>query len=104
MKKRWYDIDPAVSVAVKKMEDSKEYIQVRCADFIIDRLKNVDFEINLSLDDQYDYIMRRWYDKNVKVSHAMEYLRSAPFDIRHELALDVVKLVKEYQDYEKNLD
>ena len=52
MKKRWYDIDPVVSRAVDKLEKAEEYIQVRCADFIIDRLKDIDFNIEMSLDDQ----------------------------------------------------
>ena len=45
MKKRWYDIDPVVSAAIAKLEQSEEYIQVRCADFIIAKLKDIDFNI-----------------------------------------------------------
>ena len=100
MKKRWYDIDPALSRAIAKLEKTEEYIQVRCADFIIDKLKDIEFDIELSLDDQYNYILRRWYDKNIKVSHAMEYLRNAPFDIRHQMALEIVDFIKEYEDFD----
>ncbi len=100
MKQRWYDIDPTVSMAVKQMEDSEEYLQIRCADIVIDRVKDIDFDIELSLDDQFDYILRRWYDKNVKVSHAMEYLRSAPEDIRKELALEIMDFIKDNEDFE----
>ncbi len=49
----------------------------------------------LSLEDQYNYIMRRWYDKNVKVSHAIEYLRLSPKDVRRETALKVLNFLKE---------
>ena len=101
MKKRWYDLDPVVSKAVAELEKAEEYIQIRCADFIIDKLKDIEFDIELSLDDQYNYIMRRWYDKNIKVSHAMEYLRNAPIDIRHQLAIEIIDFIKEYKDYEK---
>ena len=69
-------------------------IQVRCADYIIDLLKDVELE-QLSLEDQYNYIMRRWYDKNVKVSHAIEYLRLSPVEVRRETALKVIKFLKE---------
>lgn len=103
MKKRWYDIDPTVSRAVAVLEKAEEYIQVRCADFIIDKLKDIEFDIELSLDDQYDYILRRWYDKNIKVSHAMEYLRSAPIDIRKQLALEIIDFIKEYEDYAEKM-
>ena len=104
MKKRWYDIDPVVSRAVEKLEKAEEYIQIRCADFIIDRLKDIDFNIEMSLDDQYNYIMRRWYDKNIKVSHAMEYLKNAPIDVRKELSLEIIDFIKEYSNYSKNLN
>lgn len=39
--------------------------------------------------------MRRWYDKNVKVSHAIEYLRLSPKDVRRETALKVLNFLKE---------
>lgn len=94
MFKRWYDADSVVSRAINELEKSSEAIQVRCADYIIDLLKDVELE-ELSLDDQYNYIMRRWYDKNVKVSHAIEYLRLSPVDVRRETALKVLKYLKE---------
>ena len=94
MFKRWYDADSVVSRAINELEKSSEVIQVRCADYIIDLLKDVELE-ELSLDDQYNYIMRRWYDKNVKVSHAIEYLRLSPADVRRETALKVLKYLKE---------
>lgn len=94
MFKRWYDADSVVSRAINELEKSSEEIQVHCADYIIDLLKDVELE-ELSLDDQYNYIMRRWYDKNVKVSHAIEYLRLSPADVRRETALKVLKYLKE---------
>lgn len=94
MFKRWYDADSVVSKAIHDLEHSTEDVQVRCADYIIDLLKDVELK-ELSLDEQYDYILRRWYDKNIKVSHAVEYLRLAPDDVRRETALKVVKYLKE---------
>ncbi|MDR1167479.1 MAG: hypothetical protein LBK53_01130 [Heliobacteriaceae bacterium] len=90
MFKRWYDTDPAVSAAITKLEKAQNNIQIRCADFIVDKLKSFDFDIEMSLEDQYDYIMRRWYDKNIKVSHAVEYLKNAPEEIRKQLALEII--------------
>jgi hypothetical protein len=94
MFKRWYDADVAVSRAINELEKQSEDIQVRCADFIIDLLKDVELE-KLSLEDQYNYIMRRWYDKNIKVSHAIEYLRLSPKEVRRDVALKVLDYLKE---------
>lgn len=92
MKKRWYDIDPVVSRATEMLEKSDEELQIVCAEYVIDKLKDYDFE--MSLDDQFNYIMRRWYDKNIKVSHAMEYLKLAPEEVRRELALDIIEHIE----------
>ena len=94
MFKRWYDADAAVSRAINELEKSTEEIQVWCADFIIDLLKDVELE-QMSLEDQYNYIMRRWYDKNIKISHAIEYLRLSPKELRRETALKVLDYLKE---------
>lgn len=94
MFKRWYDADAVVSKAIHDLEKAPEESQVRCADYIIDLLKDVESK-ELSLEDQYNYILKRWYDKNIKVSHAIEYLRLSPDDVRRETALKVVKYLKE---------
>ena len=90
--KRWYDSDPVLSRAVALWESAEEEWQTVCAEYVLDRLKDMDFQ--MSLDEQYDYILRRWYDKNVKVSHAMEYIKRAPVEVRHELALDIVEYIE----------
>lgn len=89
--KRWYDVDVTVSRAVAMLEAAEENLQLVCADYVIDKLKDIDFE--MSLDEQYNYIMRRWYDKNIKVSHAMEYLKHAPEELQHQLALDIIEYI-----------
>ena len=94
MFKRWYDADAAVSIVRNDMEKSPEHIQIQCAEYIIDLMKDVELK-ELTLDEQYNYIMRRWYDKNIKVSHAIEYLRLCPDDIRRETALKVQKYLKQ---------
>ena len=100
MFKRWYDADVAVSRAINELEKQPESIQVRCADFIINLLKDVELE-KLSLEDQYNYIMRRWYDKNIKVSHAIEYMRLSPKELRRETALKVLDYMKEITKKDK---
>ena len=92
MQKRWYDVEPVLSRAIALLEQADEELQVVCAEYVIDKLKDIDFE--MSLDEQYNYILRRWYDKNIKVSHAMEYLKHAPDEIRTQLALDIIEHIE----------
>ena len=98
-KQRWYDADPVLSRAIAVWEKADENIQTICAEYVLDKLKDINFE--MSLDEQYEYILRRWYDKNVKVSHAMEYIKHAPDELRHELALDIVEYIDKIES-EKN--
>ena len=58
--KRWYDIDPVVSRAVAVWETAPEELQTLCAEYVIDKLKDIDFQ--MSLEEQYQYILRRWYE------------------------------------------
>lgn len=90
--KRWYDIDPVVSRAIAMLEKADEELQIICAEYVIDKLKDIDFK--MTLEEQYDYILRRWYDKNIKVSHAMEYLKLSPTELRRELALDIIEYIE----------
>lgn len=98
--KRWYDTDTVVSSAINNLEKAPEFVQIQVAEFIIDLLKDVELE-KMSLDDQYNYIMRRWYDKNIKVSHAIEYLRLSPTEVRRETALKVLDYLEELQKESK---
>lgn len=93
---RWYDIDPVLSRAVSMWEKTDEEVQTICAEYVLDKLKDIDFK--MSLDEQYDYILRRWYDKNVKVSHAMEYIKRAPDELRRQLALDIIEYIEKYNN------
>ena len=92
--KRWYDADAVVSRAINALESSSEEVQIHCAEFIIDLLKDVELK-QLSLEEQYNYILRRWYDKNIKVSHAIEYLRLCPNELRRETALKALEFIEE---------
>lgn len=96
MQKRWYDVEPVLSRAIYLLEQADEELQIICAEYVIDQLKDINFE--MSLDEQYDYILRRWYDKNIKVSHAMEYLKKAPDELRTKLALDIIEYIEKNSD------
>lgn len=95
MHKRWYDIDPTVSLSVSLIRNSNETMQLKCAEFIIDYAKQrgVALESN-TLNDAFNYIMRRWYDKDKTVSEAFEYFQASPLEIQKEISLEVINLLQ----------
>lgn len=96
MNKRWYDIDPTVSLAVSLMRNANIMSQYKCADLIIKKSK--DFGLDLSeniITDAFNYVLRRWYDTDQKIAESFEYLKLMPEDIQKETALELIKLLQE---------
>lgn len=96
MHKRWYDVDPTVSLAVSLMRNANIMTQYDCADLIINRSKEngVDLSDNI-LADAFSYVLRRWYDTDQKIAESFEYLKCLPEDIQKEVALEIINLLQE---------
>lgn len=95
MHKRWYDLDPTVSLAVSLMRNANDETQIKCAEFIIDYAKEKNIVIkNNSLNDAFNYILKRWYDKDKTIAEAFEYFKIAPLEIQKEMSLDVINLLQ----------
>lgn len=99
MNKRWYDIDPTVSLAVSLMRNANLLLQYDCADLIIKKSKDngIDLSENI-LTDAFNYVLRRWYDTDQKVSEAFEYLKLMPFELQKETAIDIINLLQEKEN------
>jgi len=95
MHKRWYDIDPTVSLAVSLIRNTNEQTQGKCADFIIEFAKERNVEPkNSSLNQAFNYILRRWYDQDKKIAEAFEYFEEAPLEIKKEISLEVINFLQ----------
>ena len=96
MNKRWYDIDPTVSLAVSLMRNANILAQYKCADFIINKSKEngIDLSENI-LTDAFNYVLRRWYDTDQKIAESFEYLKLMPEDLQKETALELIALLQE---------
>ena len=96
MYKRWYDVDPTVSLAVSLMRNSNIMTQYKCADLIVNKSKEngIDLSENI-LTDAFTYVLRRWYDTDQKIAEAFEYLKLLPIDLQKEVALDIINLLQE---------
>jgi hypothetical protein len=98
MNKRWYDIDPTVSLAVSLMRNANIIAQYKCADLIINKSK--DFGLDLSeniITDAFNYVLRRWYDTDQKIAESFEYLKLMPDDLQKETALELINLLQEVE-------
>ena len=96
MNKRWYDIDPTVSLAVSLMRNSSLLTQYKCADFIVKKSKEngVDIAENI-ISDAFNFVLRRWYDTDQKIAEAFEYLKLMPENLQKETALELINLLQE---------
>ena len=96
MNKRWYDIDPTVSLAVSLMRNANLLSQYKCADLIVQKSKEngIDLSENI-LTDAFNYVLRRWYDTDQKIAESFEYLKLLPIDLQKETALELINLLQE---------
>ena len=96
MDKRWYDIDPTVSLAVSLMRNANIMTQYKCADLIVKASKEngIDLSENI-LTDAFNYLLRRWYDTDQKIAEAFEYLKLLPPELQKNVALDLISLLQE---------
>lgn len=95
MHKRWYDIDPTVSLSVSLMRNVDEQTQLKCAEFIIDFAKQRDVRLKTNgLNDAFNYILRRWYDKDKRISEAFDYFQASPMEIQKEISLEVINFLQ----------
>lgn len=95
MNKRWYDIDPTVSLAVSLMRNANLITQYKCADLIVQRSKEngIDLSENI-LTDAFNYVLRRWYDTDQKIAESFEYLKLLPDNLQKEVALELIDLIQ----------
>ena len=100
MNKRWYDIDPTVSLAVSLMRNANIITQYKCADLIVNKSKEngIDLSENI-LSDAFNYVLRRWYDTDQKVAEAFEYLKLFSDELQKETALDLIALLEKGEKY-----
>ena len=95
MYKRWYDVDPTVSLAVSLMRNANILTQYKCADLIIKTSKEngIDLSENI-LTDAFTYVLRRWYDTDQKIAESFEYLKLLPEAIQKAVALEIIDLLQ----------
>ena len=96
VKRRWYDEDPTVSLAVSLLEKIDKSKQLECAKFIKEQSHSFNIYIEANkLEESFLYLHKRWYDEDKEISDAFEYLKLMPFDLRKETALEIINKIRE---------
>ena len=96
MYKRWYDIDPTVSLAVSLMRNANVMSQYKCADYIVKMSKDNGLDLSENIiTDVFNYVLRRWYDTDQKIAESFEYLKLMPTELQKETALGLINLLQE---------
>ena len=95
MHKRWYDIDPTVSLSVSLIRNANEKSQLQCAEYIIDYAKQRNIQTKSSaLNGAFNYILRRWYDKETQMAEAFDYFENFSLESKKEVALEVINILQ----------
>ena len=100
MHKRWYDIDPTVSLAVSLLRNADEETQIKCAEFTVKSAQSRGVMLpGSSINSKFHYMLKRWYDKDQRVSEAFEYLQHAQAEVQRELSLEIINYLQFSEQY-----
>lgn len=92
--KRWYDKEPTLSLAISLIKNSKEDVQIRCADFIKSKAQDYGVILNSNLFGAFNYVLHRWYDNNEQISEAFMYLKEADDETRKQIAIEIIAFLE----------
>lgn len=95
MYKRWYDKDPAVSLAVSLLRNLSIEEQYAYAEFIVNKAKDMGVVIDENpLSNAFNYVLKRWYDNDKQLAEAFEYLQKASVEHQKEIALELIHKIQ----------
>ena len=92
--KRWYYKEPTLSLAVSLIKNSKEEVQIKCADFIKEKAQNYGVTLNNNLFGAFNYVLHRWYDSSEQLSEAFCYLKEAELETQKQIAIEVIAFLE----------
>ena len=99
--RRWYDIDPSISLTVKLLERTDKPAQLYCANYIIEEAKNRGVKLNVEDKSSFNYLWKRWQDADEKMFEAMEYFKNIDFDTKKQLSLEIIEYINKYKNDKK---
>lgn len=97
-KKRWYDKDPTVSLAISLIRNTKFENQIKISKLILERTLEYGVDVRQTKKSIFGIFKRRWYDINEDMYDAIESLRISPFQVQKQIALEVINYLCEIDE------
>lgn len=94
---RWYDKEPTLSLAVSLLRNAKDGTRSLCADMIISFAKDLGVQIPNDIFSNFNYVLKRWYDEDKKLSEALEYLKNSPDELKREIAYKMIEFLEKQE-------
>ena len=99
--RRWYDQDPALSMAMQTLEQAGDEEQIMLALHLIKIINEHNMEETSALpcaDATQEERMSRWYDMDKTLRISIEMLRRCPESMQRVLAHQIVKGLKGHME------
>ena len=93
-KKRWYDHDATLSLAVSLIRNTNQQTQAKCAELIMQQTQNFGIVLNSNVLGAFNYVLHRWYDSTEELTLAFEYLKAADELTRKQIALEIIRFLQ----------
>lgn len=96
-KQRWYDKEPTLSLAISLIKNSKDDVQLQCAEFITQKAQDYGVVLNTNLFGAFNYVLHRWYDQSEPLAEAFGYLKEADDETRKQIAISVIEFLEKVE-------
>ena len=95
MNRRWYDKEPAMSLAISILKAAPEQERSDCANMIIDFCKKQDIKLQYNTFETVEYTLKRWHDKDKVMFDLIEYIRVSPDEIKKEIISKIIEFLQD---------
>lgn len=98
--KRWYDEDPIVKKCVSYLENMSDNLKRKTATYLMDEIIDKPPFSDMVPDDVFDIATaeenkRRWYDFDEVVRIFFELLKSAPKEVKTQIAMIAITFIED---------
>ena len=90
-KKRWYDADPTVALAINLLEKADDNLKSEISFCIVRKAKDFGIRIESDINTNFCFVWQRKGDTSSDFYQAMEYMKRMEAVSQKELALEILR-------------